>query len=250
MQQDTAPTAAFIIIGNEILSGRTQDKNLTHLAHALNEAGIRLREVRVIADDEAAIIHTVNTLRTAYRYVFTSGGIGPTHDDITTDAVAKAFGKPARLHAEAKSRLEKHYAKTATELNEARLKMAHIPEGASLVDNPISAAPGFQLENVYVFAGVPSIFQAMLAYIIPSLVGGARMLSREIGVLLPEGTIAAPLAVLQARYPAIDIGSYPFMRNMELGTNLVLRTTDSDALELAANELIQILNTLGGKRVD
>ena len=180
------PTAAIIIIGNEILSGRTQDKNINYLAKGLNELGIILKEVRVIPDDEQVIIETLNALRAVHDYIFTSGGIGPTHDDITADAVAKAFSLPLILHEEAFARLKKHYATKGVELNDSRKKMAYTPQGATLIDNSISAAPGFIIDNVYVMAGVPSIMQVMFDSIAQTLTGGAKVESVEIMVSLAD----------------------------------------------------------------
>ncbi|MDX1975585.1 MAG: competence/damage-inducible protein A [Rickettsiales bacterium] len=229
-----SPTACLIIIGNEILSGRTQDKNIAWLAHELNEAGVKLVEVRVIADSEAAIIATVNECRKQFTYLFTTGGIGPTHDDITSDAIAKAFGLPLALDPKAEAILEKHYGRE--NLNNARLKMAHVPKGAALIPNPVSAAPGFQVDNVYVMAGVPSIMQAMFDHIRPSLKGGAKTLSRSLSAYVTEGAIADSLTALQQRHPEVEIGSYPFVRQ-KLGTSLVVRSTDKAALDATYAEL-------------
>lgn len=231
-------TAAMLIIGNEILSGRTQDANLAFLAKSLGDAGIRLREARVIVDDETEIVAAVNALRARYTYVFTSGGIGPTHDDITAACIAKAFGLPFGRHPEAERRLRAHY--PPDKVNEARLKMAETPEGAELIDNPVSIAPGFRVENVFVMAGIPSIMQAMLAGLIPSLTGGAPVRSRTIVAHCPEGDIAAPLTAVQARHPAVEIGSYPFMRAGAFGTSLVLRSADEAALSAAASDLLHV----------
>lgn len=231
-------TAAMLIIGNEILSGRTQDANLAFLAKSLGDAGIRLREARVIADDETEIVAAVNALRARYTYVFTSGGIGPTHDDITAACIAKAFGLPFGRHPEAERRLRAHY--PPDKVNEARLKMAETPEGAELIDNPVSIAPGFRVENVFVMAGIPSIMQAMLAGLIPSLTGGAPVRSRTIVAHCPEGDIAAPLSAVQGRHPAVEIGSYPFMRAGTFGTSLVLRSADEAALSAAAGDLLHV----------
>ena len=223
------PTAALLIIGNEILSGRTQDANLNYLAKTLGGIGIRLAECRVVPDIEAKIIEAVNALRQAYDYVFTSGGIGPTHDDITSATVAKAFGVKLVRHLEAEARLTKHY--KPEDLNEARLKMADVPEGAKLIDNPVSAAPGFFIENVYVMAGVPRIMQAMLDSIKGSLKGGARTISRTVSASITEGYIAQELSAIQEAFPAVEIGSYPFIRDGKLGVSLVSRGTDADTLE-------------------
>lgn len=241
-----APTACFIIIGNEILSGRTQDVNLAYLAQILGGLGISLREVRVIPDDESVIVSSVNDLRSAFDYVFTSGGIGPTHDDITSASVAKAFGVRLFRHPQAVRLLEDHYRGTAHDLNEARLKMADIPEGASLIDNPVSRAPGFKMGNVYVLAGVPKIFQAMMDELKGSLKGGPPILSRTVTCDLPEGKIASGLAAIQARYREVEIGSYPYFRAGLFGTSLVLRSRDQAALSKAATEVAELVRALGG----
>lgn len=240
------PRACFIIIGNEILSGRTQDVNLAYLAQILGGLGIVLREVRVIQDDESIIVSTVNTLRSEVDYVFTSGGIGPTHDDITSASVAKAFGVRLFRHPQAVRLLEDHYRGTAHELNEARLKMADVPEGAVLIDNPVSRAPGFKMDNVYVLAGVPKIFQAMIDGLKGTLKGGPPILSRTVTCDLPEGKIASGLAAIQARYDNVEIGSYPYFRAGLFGTSLVLRSIDQVALSKAAAEVTGLVGTLGG----
>ena len=237
------PNAAIIIIGNEILSGRTVDQNLPFLAKALCEIGITLQEARTIADDEQSIINTINEYRANYEYVFTSGGIGPTHDDVTTSCVAKAFNIPLVLNAEAKRRLTSNY--TNEEMNEARLKMAHVPEGATLIDNPISAAPGFRVENVYVMAGVPSILQAMFNGIRNHLRSGPVTVSRSITANIPEGLIATPLANLQNRNRDVEIGSYPFFRDGESGATFVLRCTDVDRLLSVLESLKRLVRDLG-----
>ena len=234
------PTAAMLVIGDEILSGRTRDTNTHHLANALTARGIRLREVRVVADDHDAIVLAVNALRAGYDQVFTSGGIGPTHDDITADAVAAAFGAPIGVREDAHQILRDHYQRTGLELNEMRLRMARIPEGATLIDNPISAAPGFTLGNVHVMAGVPAIFEAMVAGVLPLLTGGDPLLSQMIDVHRGEGEIARPLADLAARCPALSFGSYPYQRNGAYGTQLVVRGTDAGQLDAAMVELAKL----------
>src|SRR5687768_12167768 len=220
-QTSHAPSACLIVIGNEILSGRTQDKNLAWIARELSEIGIPLSEARFIPDTRQIIIDTVNTLRRQFTYIFTTGGIGPTHDDITTECIAAAFGVPITRNKEAEAILTRHYGKE--NLNSSRLKMADLPEGATLIHNPVSAAPGFCMENVFVMAGVPSIMQAMFADIKHSLKGGARILSRTVSVYITEGVIAERLAAIQHAAPDIEIGSYPFMRQHRLGTSLVAR---------------------------
>ena len=231
------PTAAMLVIGDEILSGRTRDSNMHHLAGVLTERGIDLREVRVVSDDADAITAAVRALSAAFTHVFTSGGIGPTHDDITADNVARAFGVPIGVRADARALLEAHYEKNGQTLNEARLRVARIPEGATLIDNPVSAAPGFTLKNVHVMAGVPRIFEAMLQSVLPRLTGGAPVRSRSLTVMRPEGDIAGPLAELAARYPDLSMGSYPFQREGAFGSNVVLRGTEADRLDAAMAEL-------------
>ena len=197
------PTAAMLVIGDEILSGRTRDSNMHHLAQRLTEHGIRLTEARVVADEHAAIIAAVNDLRARYDHVFTSGGIGPTHDDITADAIAAAFGVPITHRADAMALLAAHYDRAGLPFNEARQRMARIPDGATLIDNPVSIAPGFTLGNVHVMAGVPNIFQAMVASVIPTLTGGAPLLSQSFRVNRGEGEIATDFATLAADFPEV-----------------------------------------------
>ena len=243
-------TAALIIIGNEILSGRTRDANLQYIAEHLNEIGVRLIEVRVVPDDSATIAEAVNALRSRFDYVFTTGGIGPTHDDITAASVAEAFDVPLARNADAVARLESFYAGGDLDINEARLGMADMPAGAVLVDNPVSGAPGFQLENVFVFAGVPKIMQAMFEGVRHRLIGGAPMLSRTIAVDLPEGAIAAVLAALQDRHEGVEIGSYPYYRSRTFGVKLVLRSTDTEKLAAATADLVRALTDQGGAAVE
>jgi molybdenum cofactor synthesis domain-containing protein len=231
-------TAAVIIIGNEILSGRTQDTNLAYLAKELGEIGVQVREARVVPDDEAEIVAAVNALRARYTYVFTTGGIGPTHDDITSAAIAKAFGRAFGRHPEAERRLLAYY--PPEKVNPARMKMAETPEGAELIDNPVSVAPGFRVENVYVLAGIPQIVRAMFNGIRPTLRGGAPVRSRSITTYAPEGEIAAPLEAIQHRHPDVDIGSYPFQRIGRFGTTLVFRGTDPARIDAAAGELLAL----------
>lgn len=227
-------TAAFVMIGNEILSGRTQDKNLNFLAKSLTAFGINLCEVRVVADVTDEIIAAINALRQKYDYVFTSGGIGPTHDDITSDAVARAFGTNLILDKTAEDILRKHY---GDQLNEARLKMGYIPQGASLLDNPLSSAPGFRIENVFVMAGVPKIFEAMYAAAEKELIGGKKTESKEIVTELTEGWLASDLENLQKQYPQVAMGSYPFAG----GTSLIFRATDYDALQQSYAKMVEIV---------
>ncbi len=246
MPSDKIVTACLLIIGNEILSGRTQDANLAFIAKGLNEVGVRLREVRVIPDVAETIIATVNEVRAKFDYVFTTGGIGPTHDDITSECVARAFGVRWALNEEARRRLASGYANPA-DLNEARLRMAHVPEGAVLIDNPVSRAPGFRIGNVFVMAGVPRIMQAMFDGIKHSLIGGAPMLSRTVTSGLPEGVLAKGLEQLQARYPDFDVGSYPYYRRGGFGTSLVVRGTGAARLAAATEELFAMIKALGGE---
>ena len=231
------PTAAMLVIGDEILSGRTRDANMHHLANVLTERGIDLKEVRVVSDDPDAITDAVKALSQAYDHLFTSGGIGPTHDDITADHVARAFDTPIDVRDDARALLEAHYQKSGQSLNEARLRMARIPDGATLIDNPVSIAPGFTLGNVHVMAGVPRIFEAMLESVLPKLTGGSPVLSQTLQIMRPEGDIAGPLADLAARYPDLSMGSYPFQREGAFGAHVVLRGTDPERLDAAMAEL-------------
>ncbi|WP_272005824.1 competence/damage-inducible protein A [Roseovarius sp. ZX-A-9] len=231
------PTAAMLVIGDEILSGRTRDANMHFLAGKLTEAGIDLREMRVVGDVPDAIQSAVRALSEAYTYVFTSGGIGPTHDDITADNIAAAFGVAIDVREDARAILQAHYDRSGLEMNAARLRMARIPEGAALIENPISAAPGFILHNVYVMAGVPSIFEAMVASVLPTLTGGTPLTSRSLTIHRGEGDVAAPLTELAARYPALSFGSYPFQRDGAYGTNIVIRGQDAAMVEAALADL-------------
>ncbi len=237
------PTAAILVIGDEILSGRTRDANMHYLAGELAAKGIDLKEVRIIADATADIVAAVNALRMCYDHVFTSGGIGPTHDDITADAIAAAFGLPLAVRADARDILARHYERTGAELNEARLRMARIPEGAVLIENPISAAPGFSLANVHVMAGVPDIFRAMVASLLPRLTGGEPLLSQTLRIERGEGAIAKPLAELAQEFGDLSFGSYPFVQNGAYGTNIVVRGTDGARLEAAMARLARIAAT-------
>ena len=227
------PTAAMLVIGDEILSGRTRDANMYHLATQLTDQGIDLKEVRVVSDDPEAIVSATRALSAAYTHVFTSGGIGPTHDDITADCIAAVFGVSIGVRADARAILKAHYDTNGQELNEARLRMARIPDGAHLIDNPVSKAPGFTLLNVHVMAGVPSIFQAMLASILPSLTGGKPLLSVTYRVDRGEGDIATPLGVLANAFPELSIGCYPFQKDGLFGANIVIRGTDKSQLQNA-----------------
>jgi len=235
-------TAAMVVIGDEILSGRTQDKNIAYVATAIGEIGIQMREVRIIPDIEAEIVDAVNYFRAKYDYVFTSGGIGPTHDDITADSIAAAFGVGIGYHPEAYEILTKHYEQAGVEFNEARKRMARIPEGGELIDNPVSKAPGFRMENVFTMAGVPAVMQAMMVSVLPQLEGGAKMQNVSIQVSLPEGVVAKDLGELQERFPEVSMGSYPYFRAGVVGTVLVLRSVIGEQLDTARDELIRILD--------
>jgi molybdenum cofactor synthesis domain-containing protein len=239
-------TACLIIIGNEILSGRTQDANLAYIATGLNSVGIQLREVRVIPDVADTIVDTLNEMRHRFDYVFTTGGIGPTHDDITAENVARAFDVDLVLDPEAKRRLQALYDSRGIEMNEARLRMAHVPQGSTLIDNPVSAAPGFQIGNVFVMAGVPKVAQAMFESIKGRLAGGRTVLSRTINCDLAEGTIAKALGAIQQDFPEIDIGSYPFWTTTGFGANLVLRGPDPARLAVATDAVSAMVTALGG----
>ena len=231
--------AALIIIGNEILSGRTQDKNLSYLANWLNEIGIQLSEVRVIRDEEKVIIDTVNHLRSEYDYVFTTGGIGPTHDDITSLSIARAFGVELEINDKALAILKEYY--KDGELTEARMKMTMIPVGAELVDNPVSKAPGFKMDNVFVMAGIPSIMQGMLEGARRFLKGGDVVKSMSIDVFTPESNVAQALMDLQKKYNDVEIGSYPFSKDNRFGTTLVMRSSNEKRLHQCDEELKELM---------
>ncbi len=234
MAQSAAnPTAAMLVIGDEILSGRTRDANMHHLAGQLTAHGIDLTEVRVVSDDQPAIVRALNALRADYAHVFTSGGIGPTHDDITADAIGAAFRVHVDVRDDARALLQAHYDRQGSELNAARLRMARIPDGATLIENPVSVAPGFTLENVHVMAGVPSVFQAMVQSVLPTLTGGQPLVSRTLRMMRGEGDLAGPLGEVAAQYPDISFGSYPFQKDGVYGANLVLRGPDEAALDAA-----------------
>jgi molybdenum cofactor synthesis domain-containing protein len=242
MNQSETPivTAAVLVIGDEILSGRTKDKNIGYIAEYLTNIGIDLREVRVVADDEGDIIAAVDALRHRYTYVFTTGGIGPTHDDITADCIAKAFGVPISIDERARALLLERIAEK--DLNEARLRMARIPHGAELIKNSVSKAPGFRIGNVHVMAGVPAIMQAMLDAIAPTLKTGKRMLSQSVRADLREGDIGSELAVVAKAHPQTMIGSYPFMDDAgRPNTNVVVRARDAETLAAAVAAVEQML---------
>jgi molybdenum cofactor synthesis domain-containing protein len=232
-------TAALLVIGEEILSGRTRDENIGYIAATLTSAGIGVREVRVVADVEAEIAEAINALRRRYTYVFTTGGIGPTHDDVTTDAVAQAFGVRAPVHEEAVAAMRKHY--TGGELTPARLRMARIPEGAELIHNAISRAPGYKLDNVIVMAGIPRVMQVMLDEVLPRLTKGRPVKARAVRVDAAEGDVAPPLAALQAAHPDVQMGSYPFFEQNRLGTYVVIRAADEARLDSVLRALWEML---------
>lgn len=232
----------MIVIGDEILSGRTRDANMYHLAGQLAGRGIDLKEARIIGDNRAEIISAVRALCAAHAHVFTSGGIGPTHDDITADCVAAAFGVDIGVRDDARAAMAAHYAGGAADLTPARLRMARIPDGAVLIENTVSGAPGFSLQNLHVMAGVPHIFAAMLAHLLPSLGRGATVLSDSVRVPLPESTIAAPLGKIAKAYPALSIGSYPFYENGRFGANLVVRGTEADSVQAAVSEIKKVFS--------
>ena len=238
-----AATACVLIIGNEILSGKTRDANLQFLGAELANRGIALAEARVLRDDKSAIVSAVNECRAAYTYVFTTGGIGPTHDDITAECLAEAFGCELVLHPEAVKRLRRR----GLALNAARLKMAHVPAGASLIDNPLSGAPGFRIENVFVMAGIPAVARAMFSTLDEQLDGGAPIHSRNVDVYLAEGELAGPLEKIVRAHPQVEIGSYPFFREHRFGANLVVRGTDEALVDQVLQEIISAMTDLGGE---
>jgi molybdenum cofactor synthesis domain-containing protein len=235
-------TAALLVIGDEILSGRTKDKNVGYIAEYLTALGIDLMEVRIVGDGESAIVDALNALRKRYTYVFTTGGIGPTHDDITADCVAKAFGVPIDVHPRALAIMQERLAATGAEMNEARLRMTRIPKGADLVLNKVSGAPGMWIENVIVMAGVPSIMQAMLDEVAPKLKTAVRMLTETIRADAREGDIGTELGEIANAHPGVAIGSYPFF-DPQLGpnTNVVLRGRDAEKLALARRAVEEML---------
>ncbi|HEY4199929.1 MAG TPA: competence/damage-inducible protein A [Devosiaceae bacterium] len=242
MSDSSLITAGLLIIGDEILSGRTKDVNIGAVADFCTDLGIDLHEVRVVADVEDDIIEALNALRKRYTYVFTTGGIGPTHDDITADAVAKAFGVALPINAEARAMLESRWKETGTEVNAARLRMARIPEGADLIVNSVSAAPGFRIENVHVMAGVPVIMRAMLETLARTLKGGKKVKSITVPASVGEGTVGEPLGLLQAEYPDVKMGSYPQMGAGYVRTELVLRSSDEARLAEAAGKVRNMVN--------
>ena len=240
MPKNSSPNAAILIIGNEILSGRTKDLNSSYLAQKLLCIGISVCEIRVVSDNKVEIIAALNTLRKRFDYVFTSGGIGPTHDDITADCVAEAFGVQLPINDEAKKIIASHYPRGEADLNEARLRMARIPVGAALIENPVSKAPGFYIENTYVLAGVPKIFQAMVNFVLPKLKSSSPIISRTITISKQEGEIANDLSQIAAKFSPLSIGSYPFEHKGKLGVNVVVTGKDLNQINLASDLISKI----------
>ncbi|MBO0903937.1 competence/damage-inducible protein A [Jiella sp. MQZ13P-4] len=238
----------MLAIGDELLSGRTKDKNIGHLAEVMTLAGIDLKEVRIVGDDPHMIADTLNTLRRTYDLVFTSGGIGPTHDDITAEAVAAAFGLPVVDHPEAVARLEAHYRQRGMEFTTARRRMARTPEGAGLIDNPVSVAPGFRIDNVFVMAGVPAVFQAMLAGLSAALPAGDPLVSRAIACRFGEGDIGDALAAIAREHPKVVIGSYPKFDGSRYSTEIVIRSRDEAAIDAAAAAVEAMLQAVDQRR--
>lgn len=250
MSETNEVTAAVLIVGNEILSGRTKDANLAYIGEGLTEIGVRLCEARVVRDVEEEVIEAVRVLSDRYDVLFTTGGIGPTHDDITCECVAKAFGVPVVQNPEAAKVLSEWFESRGIEANGARMRMANTPEGATLIENEVSKAPGFTIQNVHVMAGIPRVMQSMFDAIKPTLRRGAKMLSRSIECNVGEGTVATGLSDLQDRYPGFELGSYPFSRDGKFGTVLVARGTDAGTLETIAGEISQMVRDLGGNPVE
>jgi molybdenum cofactor synthesis domain-containing protein len=238
------------VIGDEILSGRTQDKNVAQLATWLNDQGIRLAEVRIVPDDQQRIVDTVNALRAGHDYLFTTGGIGPTHDDITVDAIAAAFGVPVVIHPDARKILEDYYRDRPGGLNEARLRMARVPEGAELLPNPSSGAPGVKLGNVYILAGVPYIAASMLEALTGKLEGGRPMVSVTVGARAPESEVADLLRETEAAHPGVAIGSYPFFKDGRYGANFVIRSDDGELARRCGEALGSRLREAGYETVE
>lgn len=243
-------TAALVVIGDEILSGRTQDANVAQVATWLNEQGIRLAEVRIVPDDLARIGEAVNALRNTHDYVFTTGGIGPTHDDITVDAIAAAFGVPVIVHPAARAILEDYYRDRPGGLNEARLRMARTPEGAELIRNPYSGAPGVKLGNVFILAGVPNIAASMLEALSGKMEGGRPMVSVTVGARAAESEVADLLRETEAAHPGVAIGSYPFFRDGRYGSNFVIRSEDAELAQVTGGDLAQRLRDAGYEPVE
>jgi molybdenum cofactor synthesis domain-containing protein len=243
-------TAALVVIGDEILSGRTQDKNVAQVATWLNEQGIRLAEVRVVPDEAGRIGEAVNALRSAYDYVFTTGGIGPTHDDITVDAIAAAFGVPVVLHPHARAILEDYYRDRPGGLTDARLRMARVPEGAELIPNPTSGAPGVRMGNVFIMAGVPNIAASMLEALTGKLEGGRPVVSVTVGARAPESDVADLLRETEEAHPGVAIGSYPFFKHGLYGANFVIRSEDGELARETGSDLSERLRAAGYEPVE
>ena len=241
-------TAALVVIGDEILSGRTQDKNIAQVASWLDVQGIRLREVRVVPDVEEAIVEAVNALRARNDYLFTTGGIGPTHDDITVDAVAKALGVGVVIHPTARGMLERYYASRGG-LNDGRLRMARVPEGAELIENKMSGAPGIRIGNLFLMAGVPHITAQMLASLDGQLEGGLPLVAETIGCWVPESEVAGLLREAERDHPGVQIGSYPFFREGKVGANFVIRSTDGEAVRVCVAAVTAALAAAGRETV-
>ena len=237
-------TAALLVIGDEILSGRTQDRNVAQIASWLNVQGIRLSEVRIVPDLEERIVEAVNALRTANDYLFTTGGIGPTHDDITVDAIARALGLEVVVHPEARAMLERYY-ESRGGLNEARLRMARVPDGAELISNPVSGAPGIRLRNIFILAGVPHITAGMLAGLTGQLEGGRPLVSVTVGAMAPESEVADLLREAERASAGVSIGSYPFFREGKVGANFVVRSEDLEVAQQTADLLAASLESAG-----
>ena len=236
-QRDKQWTAALLVIGDEILSGRTQDKNVAQVADWLNRQGIRLAEVRIVPDDMERIADAVHALRVAHDYLFTTGGIGPTHDDITVDAIAAAFGVPVVVHPEAKRLLEEYYLPRQMEVTETRLRMARVPEGAELIPNPTSGPPGVRLGNIFILAGIPNVAAAMLGALDGQLEGGRPMVSVTVGAFAAESDVADLLREAEEAHPGVAIGSYPFMKDGRYGANFVIRSEDESIAESCGADL-------------
>lgn len=245
MSSANSVSAAALAIGDELLSGRTKDKNIGHLAELLTAAGIGLKEVRIVSDDEDAIVAALNALRKDHDYVFTSGGIGPTHDDITADSVSKAFGLPCLHDAKAMEIMGAHYEKRGMEFTEARKRMARMPQGAIHIDNPVSIAPGFSIENVHVMAGVPSVFQAMLDNVLPTLRRGNKIISQSIPCPFAEGDIGSGLRLIAESHQDVSIGSYPRYTDIGYSNEIVVRSADEAAVNRAALAVDQLLIQMG-----
>jgi molybdenum cofactor synthesis domain-containing protein len=245
VQDERTWTAALLVIGDEILSGRTQDRNVAQVANWMNLQGIRLEEVRIVPDDEARIAAAVNELRRAYDYLFTTGGIGPTHDDITIDSIAAALGVPVVIHPEARRMLESYYAARDVELTEARLRMARVPQGAELIPNLTGGPPGVRFDNIFVLAGIPNIAAAMLEALDGKLEGGRPIVSMTVGAYAAESDVADILRETEAAYEGVAIGSYPFIRDGRHGANFVVRSEDEERAERCAGELADRLSRAG-----